>query len=46
MSKNEETSAKVAALAGKVLKGYKPTAAEAKKLAGSVLTQAPDKKQK
>jgi hypothetical protein len=46
MSKNEKSSAKVAALASKVLAGYKPTQAEAKRLAGSVLTQAPDKKQK
>lgn len=46
MSKNEKTSAKVATLAAKVLAGYRPTNAEAKKLAGSVLTQAPDKKTK
>ncbi len=46
MSKNEKTSAKVATLAAKVLAGYKPTQAQAKQLAGSVLTQAPDKKQK
>jgi hypothetical protein len=50
MSKNEkkteQTSAKVAALAAKVLAGYRPTQGEAKQLAGSVLTQAPDKKQK
>jgi hypothetical protein len=46
MSKNEKTSAKVAALAAKVLAGYRPTQREAKQLDGSVLTQAPDKKQK
>ncbi len=46
MSKNEKTSAKVATLAAKVLAGYRPTNTEAKKLAGSVLTQAPDKKTK
>lgn len=36
---------KLASLAGKVLSGEKkPTVADAKKLAASVLTQAPDKK--
>jgi hypothetical protein len=29
-----------------VLAGHRPTQGEAKRLAGSVLTQAPDKKQK
>jgi hypothetical protein len=46
MPRNEKTSAKVAALAAKVLAGYRPTLAEAKQLAGSALTQAPDKKVK
>ncbi|MFN8091981.1 MAG: hypothetical protein U0599_07145 [Vicinamibacteria bacterium] len=44
MAKNERTSGKVATIAGKVLAGKKPTAAEAKILAGSALTQAPNKK--
>ncbi len=45
MAKNEKTSKGVASLASKVLSGAKkPTTAEAKKLAASVLTQAPDKK--
>lgn len=45
MANNEKTSSKVATLASKVLSGEKkPTAAEAKTLAASVLTQAPDKK--
>jgi hypothetical protein len=45
MGKNEKTSSKVASLAGKVLPGKKkPTLANSKKLAGSALTQAPDKK--
>jgi hypothetical protein len=46
MSKNEKSSAKAVALAAKVLAGYRPTQAEVKQLAGSVLTQAPDKKTK
>jgi hypothetical protein len=46
MAKNEKTSPKVATLAAKVLSGHKPTAAQAKTLAASVLTQAPDKKKK
>ena len=46
MSKNETTSPKVAALAAKVIAGYRPTQGEVKQLAGSVLTQAPDTKQK
>ena len=45
MAKNEKTSSSVASLASKVLSGdKKPTSAEIKKLAASVLTQAPDKK--
>lgn len=43
MSKNEKSSPKLASLAGKVLQQKSSTAA-AKQLAGSVLTQAPDKK--
>lgn len=46
MASNEKTSAKLASLASKVLAGRKPTATEAKKLAGSVLTQAPDRKKR
>ena len=41
--KNERTSAKVAKVAAKVLRTGKATPKEAKTLAGSVLTQAPDK---
>lgn len=44
MAKNEKSSPKVATLAAKVLQGHKPTPAQAKTLAGSVLTQTPDKK--
>ena len=43
MAKNEQTSKELASLAGKVLQQKSATEA-AKKLAGSVLTQAPDKK--
>ncbi len=41
MAKNprKQTSDKVSTLAAKVLKGKKPTPAEARTLAGSVLTQ-------
>lgn len=47
MSKNEKTSSAVASLASRVLSGAKkPTTADAKKLAASVLTQAPDKKKR
>jgi hypothetical protein len=46
MLKNEKSSAKVASLAGKVLQAGKATPTQAKKLAASVLTQAPDKKKK
>lgn len=42
-SKNEQTSARVASLAGKVLSN--PNSAKTSRiLAGAVLTQAPDKK--
>ena len=43
MSKNEKSSKELASLAGKVLQ-QKSTTEAAKKLAGSVLTQAPDRK--
>jgi hypothetical protein len=43
MSKNEKSSKELASLAGKVLQQQSSTQA-AKKLAGSVLTQAADKK--
>jgi hypothetical protein len=44
MAKNEKTSRKVATLASKVLSGEKkPTTAETKTLAASVLTQTSDK---
>jgi hypothetical protein len=46
MPNNEKTSKTVASLASKVLQGHKPTPSEAKTLAASVLTQAPDKKKK
>ncbi len=45
MAKNEKSSKKLASLAGKVL-GQKSSTKAARKLAGSVLTQAPDKKRK
>ena len=42
---NEKSSKAVASLAGKILSGEKtPTKADAKTLAASVLTQAPNKK--
>lgn len=45
MAKNEKSSKGVASLASKILSGKKaPTPADAKRLAASVLTQAPDKK--
>ncbi|HEX6314254.1 MAG TPA: hypothetical protein VFZ73_05315 [Gemmatimonadaceae bacterium] len=44
MAKNEKTSPKVAKVAGRVLQKGKATPKEAKTLAGSVLTQATDKK--
>ena len=43
MATNEKSSQKLATLAGKVL-SQKSSSATAKKLAGSVLTQAPNKK--
>ena len=47
MAKNEKSSKKLAALAGTVLSSKKrPSLAVSKKLAASVLTQAPDKKKK
>ena len=44
--RNEQTSSKVASLAGKVLSGQikHPTPAQVKKLAASALTQTPNKK--
>ena len=45
MASNEQSSKKLASLAAKILSGdKKPTVSDAKKLAGSVLTQRPDKK--
>jgi hypothetical protein len=47
MGKNEKTSKPIATLASKVLSGEKrPTLSDAKKLAASVLTQAPDQKRR
>lgn len=47
MAKNEKSSKPLAKLASKILSGdKKATQADAKKLAASVLTQAPDKKSK
>lgn len=47
MAKNEKTSSRVSTLASKVLSGEKkPTTKDAKTLAASVLTQAPDKKKR
>lgn len=43
MARNERTSPKVAKIAAKVLKTGKATPKQAKTLAGSALTQAPDK---
>ncbi|WP_386339418.1 hypothetical protein O4D10_19500 [Xanthomonas citri pv. citri] len=43
MSKNEKSSKELSSLAGKVLQ-QKSSTTTAKKLAGSVLTQAPDRK--
>lgn len=43
MPKNEKSSKELASLAGKVL-GQKSSTQTAKRLAGSVLTQTPDKK--
>lgn len=45
MSRNEQSSKRLASLASKVLSGDKrPTAKEAKSLAAAVLTQAPDRR--
>lgn len=44
MAKNEKTHKNIASLAAKVLRGYKPTLPEAKRLAGTALTQIRDKK--
>jgi hypothetical protein len=45
MAKNEKTSKGVGKLASAVLRGdKKPTLAESKRLAGSALTQRPNKK--
>ena len=47
MAKNEKTSPKLASLAAKILQGSKkPTAADARRLAGGLLTQAADRKKK
>jgi hypothetical protein len=46
MAKNEKTSPRIARIAAKVLKTGKATPKEAQELAGSVLTQAPDKPKK
>lgn len=43
MAKNERTSKKVASVAGKVLAAGKATPKQAKTLAASALTQAPNK---
>ena len=45
MAKNEKTSPSVASKAGKILSNPKSSKA-AKSVAGSALTQAPDKKKK
>ncbi len=45
MAKNEKSSSKVSTLASKVLSGdVKPTPAQTRTPAASVLTQSPDKK--
>lgn len=44
MPRNEKTSPKVAKVAGTVLQAGKATPKQAKTLAASALTQAPDKK--
>ena len=46
MARNEKSSAKVSKIASKALRGEKVTKKEIKSLAGSVLTQRPDKKKK
>ena len=45
MARNEKTSRKVASKASKILRNPKSTKAQ-KSVAGSALTQAPDKKKK
>jgi hypothetical protein len=45
MAKNEKTSKKAASTAGKILRDPK-SSKEAKSIAGSALTQAPDKAKK
>jgi len=45
MAKNEKTSKKIASLASKVLKS-KRSSTTSKSIAGSALTQSPDKKKK
>lgn len=44
MAVNERTSPRIAKLAAKVLDGYKPTLAEIRSIAASVLTQTRDRK--
>jgi hypothetical protein len=46
MAKNEKTSTPIAKIASKVLRTGHATQNEAKRLAGSALTQRPDKKKK
>ena len=46
MSKNERTSKSVGTIASKGLRGESLTKKEVKTLAGSILTQRPDKKNK
>lgn len=46
MGKNEKTSLRIAKIASKVLRNEKVSKSQIKSLAGSVLTQAPDKKRK
>jgi len=44
MAKNEKSSKNLGSIASKVLKGEKVTKKDLKSLAGSVLTQRPDKR--
>jgi hypothetical protein len=46
MPKNEKTSKRVGVIASKGLRGEKLTKKEVKTLAGSVLTQRPDRKKR
>ena len=46
MSKNEKTSSRVATIASNVLRKGSATPSQARTLAGSVLTQAPDRSHK